>query len=198
MADVEGDEADDYVSPPGTPLLEDVVFCLLGGHGIRMEVNRAAWAHLREHGLFERPDVGAAKIEAWLREPLELDGRRIHYRFPRQRAERIARALVELGDYQADRLDPLRLRKKLMDLPGIGPKTASWIVRNWAGSDAVAILDVHVLRAGRIMGLFPENLKLPRDYEKLERSFLEFSNALGVRPSLLDAIIWREMRILTR
>jgi thermostable 8-oxoguanine DNA glycosylase len=85
-----------------------------------------------------------------------------------------------------------------MGLPGIGPKTASWIVRNWTGTDEVAILDVHVLRAGQLMGLFPREIKLPRDYGRLEQIFLEFSKALNVRASLLDAIIWREMRILTR
>jgi thermostable 8-oxoguanine DNA glycosylase len=84
-----------------------------------------------------------------------------------------------------------------MAIPGIGPKTASWIVRNWTGTDEVAILDVHVIRAGQLIGLFPKHIRLPRDYSALEARFLEFSHALKVRASLLDAIIWREMRVLT-
>ena len=83
-----------------------------------------------------------------------------------------------------------------MELPGIGPKTASWIVRNWLGSDDVAILDVHVLRAGILMGLFPEDCRLPKDYEVLEKKFLDFARAIQVRASLLDAIMWRDMRVL--
>jgi thermostable 8-oxoguanine DNA glycosylase len=83
-----------------------------------------------------------------------------------------------------------------MELPGIGPKTASWIARNWLGTDEVAILDVHVLRAGTMMGLFPKNYRMPRDYVFLEERFLALANALNVKASFLDAIIWREMRIL--
>jgi hypothetical protein len=198
LAEAEGNNADDYVSPSGTPLIEDVVFCLLGGYGIRMEVNRAAWDHLRSKGLFTSPAPDARQIETWLREPLVVAGRRIRYRFPRQRAERIACALAQLAHLNPSASDPLALRNELMCLPGIGPKTASWIVRNWSGSDAVAILDIHVIRAGQIMGLFPNDVRLPRDYDLLEERFLNFSKALGVRASLLDAIIWREMRTLTR
>lgn len=198
LAEAEGSAADDYVSPQGTPFIEDVIFCLLGGYGIRMEVNRAAWEHLRDSGLFDSPSLGPSQIETWLRQPLKVNGRSVRYRFPKQRADRIAQALATLRGADPDPADAIALRSDLMRLPGIGPKTASWIVRNWAGSDVVAILDVHVLRAGQIMGLFPRRLRLPRDYESLERSFLDFSAALGVRASLLDALIWREMRILTR
>ncbi len=47
-----------------------------------------------------------------------------------------------------------------------------------------------------MIGLFPENYRLPRDYETLEQRFLAFANALSVRTAVLDAIMWREMRIL--
>jgi endonuclease III len=42
-----------------------------------------------------------------------------------------------------------------MSLPGIGPKTASWIARNWLDADDVAILDIHIMRVGQVIGLFP-------------------------------------------
>jgi N-glycosylase/DNA lyase len=85
-----------------------------------------------------------------------------------------------------------------MRLPGIGPKTASWITRNWLGSDAVAILDVHVIRACCLMGLFSEPICLRREYEVLECKFLQFAENIGVRAAMLDALIWREMRLLGR
>jgi thermostable 8-oxoguanine DNA glycosylase len=163
-----------------------------------MEVNFAVWEHLHDKGLFGPTPPDAAQIEAWLREPFKVGGRMIRYRFPQQRAERIAQALKELECADPDPTDGLALRARLMQLPGVGPKTASWIVRNWAGSDALAILDIHVLKAGQIMGLFPTRARLSRDYEQLENCFLTFSKALGVRESLLDALIWREVRILTR
>ena len=49
-------------------------------------------------------------------------------------------------------MSPVALRDWLLAIPGIGPKTASWIVRNRTGSSAVAIIDVHILRAGTSAG----------------------------------------------
>lgn len=163
-----------------------------------MELNQAAWKHLKAAGILSTGHKPSAdSIESLLCERLDVEGRRVRYRFPRQRAHRIAFALEFLHDSPIDHLDPLQLRNSLMAIPGIGPKTASWIVRNWTGTDEVAILDVHVIRAGQLIGLFPKHIRLPRDYSALEARFLEFSHALKVRASLLDAIIWREMRVLT-
>ncbi|MGY3221470.1 thermostable 8-oxoguanine DNA glycosylase [Bradyrhizobium sp. USDA 4512] len=85
-----------------------------------------------------------------------------------------------------------------MKIPGVGPKTASWITRNWLGSDEVAILDIHIIRAGVLIGLFGRQQSVPRDYDVMEARFLAFAAALNVRPSLLDAVMWREMRKLGR
>jgi len=92
-------------------------------------------------------------------------------------------------------LTALELRDELLNLEGVGPKTASWIVRNLRGSDEVAILDIHVLRACSAMAVFPEEVSLPKDYEALERRFLNFATAIEVRASILDAVMWTEMRI---
>ena len=59
--------------------------------------------------------------------------------------------------------------------------------------DDVAILDIHVLRAGAIAGFFGPGLKVERDYLALEEQLLRFSEAIGVRASELDAVIWYEM-----
>ncbi|WP_299819179.1 hypothetical protein [uncultured Roseibium sp.] len=197
MADLEGGEADDYVSPMGTPLAEDLAFCLLGGFGVKMELNRAAWERLDTVGALRANDVpSAVEFEDLLSEPLLVNGRLHKYRYPKQRAGRLNVALNSIRNSPPDTNDPISFRNNLMELPGIGPKTASWIVRNHVGSDEVAILDVHVLRAGTMIGLFPETYRLPRDYEALERKFLRFAQALQIRTSILDAIMWREMRIL--
>ena len=86
------------------------------------------------------------------------------------------------------------IREALLQLEGIGPKTASWIVRNLLGSDEVAILDVHLIRACQQMRVFPHRLALPKDYDALEERFLSFSHAIRIRPSVLDAVIWSEAR----
>jgi thermostable 8-oxoguanine DNA glycosylase len=85
------------------------------------------------------------------------------------------------------------LRDWLVKSPGIGFKTASWVARNWLDADDVAILDIHILRAGALGGFLDETLTVERDYLDLEAQFLRFSHAIGVRPSELDAVIWFEM-----
>jgi hypothetical protein len=79
-----------------------------------------------------------------------------------------------------------------MSLPGIGPKTASWIARNWLDADDVAILDIHIMRVGQVIGLFPLEQTVERHYMALEERFLRFAELLDVRASELDAIIWRD------
>ncbi len=175
MVDLHGDEVESYSSPSDTPLAEDLAFCVLGGYGVKMELNQAAWLRLREARIFSRDPVPCAhEIEHLLSIPLNVGGRLQRYRYPRQRAHRLNVALNAIRTKPPSTEDPLRFREQLMELPGIGPKTASWIARNWLGTDEVAILDVHVLRAGTMMGLFPENYRLPNDYSALERRFLAF------------------------
>jgi len=179
----------------GGTLVEEVAFCLLGGYGITAEVARAAFTRLREVGVLRKSYCPtAAEIEDLLIKPLDVYGRPIRYRFPRQRSERISKAIYELSDDPPGEADHRAFRDRLMQLPGVGPKTASWITRNWLASDVVAILDVHVVRAGRLIGLFRMPFQLPRDYSRLEWRFLDFARCLGVRAGTLDALIWKEMR----
>ena len=189
---------DDYIAPAGTPLHNELGFCLLGGYGVKMEMNRVVWSKLLCEGIFEvgrRPS--ADEIEALLREPVRIGDRMSRYRFPRQRSIRLSGALRAIEDVPPPTSNVGAFRRSLMNISGIGPKTASWLARNWLGSDDVAIIDIHVLRAGQKMKLFKKNVRLPVDYDDLERRFLRFAKALSVRASLLDAIIWREMRLLT-
>jgi N-glycosylase/DNA lyase len=193
-----GSNSDNYVAPAGTSLHHELGFCLLGGYGIKMEMNRAAWSKLVDEGMLEvgrTPTPG--EIEALLREPVLVGDRMVRYRFPRQKAIRLAGALRAIENNPPTTNTAREFRRDLMKISGIGPKTASWLARNWLGSDDVAIIDIHVLRAGQKMQLFGANVKLPADYDDLETRFLQFAKALSVRASLLDAIIWREMRIMT-
>jgi len=177
-------------------LIREVAFCLLGGFGIRFEVNQAAFARLEACGFFEMhpSNINEAIIRSWLSEPLVINGKRQRYRFPNQRAQRLVGMLSFLEMNDLSGLSAGALRGALLRIAGIGPKTASWIVRNCLGSDEVAIIDVHLIRACTTMHVFPKDFSLPRDYEALEARFLRFSKALNVRPSVLDAVIWSEIR----
>jgi N-glycosylase/DNA lyase len=176
----------------GRTLSEEVGACLLGGHGIPAPVGMAAYERLRKLGAFTETPPPEAQFEAWLREPMQVGQRQVRYRFAAQKARYLAASLPfvrSAPEFSAGN----QLRDWLMQLPGIGPKTASWIARNWMDADDVAILDIHIMRVGQTIGLFPRELTVERHYSQLEALFLQFSKALDVRASELDAVVWYEM-----
>jgi N-glycosylase/DNA lyase len=181
----------------GASLEEELTACLLGGHGIPARVGVAAFQRLRTRGILKgTPSV--ANLLAQLKEPLLLDGCPVRYRFANQKARYLSAALRMIRENPPSTASGRSLRDALTAFPGIGLKTASWIARNWMDADDVAILDIHVLRAGALAGFLDSSLRVDRDYLTLERQFLNFSHAIGVRPSELDALIWLEMASSSR
>lgn len=175
----------------GKTLIEEIAVCVLGGFGMPAEVGLAAFARMREERLLLEGTT-AVTIENALLRPLWIGRRNVRYRYPRQKANYLAGILDRV--YQSTPpSDPLDLREYLRTLPGIGPKTASWIVRNWTNSDDVAILDVHILRALRHLKLI-EKVSLPRDYVDTEQVFISLARGMRVRASTLDVVMWEHMR----
>lgn len=180
----------------GRNLTEEIAACLLGGFGMSADLGLAAFERVRDLGLLEYSTSEHAIFDA-LKRPFQIKGRRVHYRYPAQKARYLSLSLSRLENSPAP--EPFQsesLRAWLINLPGIGPKTASWIVRNHLASNDVAILDVHIIRAGRIMGLFRETDDVTRRYLEMERRFLEFSKALDCPASLLDSLMWDQMRVM--
>lgn len=177
----------------GTTLKEEVGACLLGGHGIPASVGLAAFHHVKQLGAFNDLPPSEEILLEWLREPIQVDGRLVRYRFAKQKARYLAAALQKLASEYPPLGSGRALRDWLLDIPGIGYKTASWVARNWLDADDVAILDIHILRAGLLGKFFEESLTVERHYLELEDQFIQFSKGLGVRASELDALIWLEM-----
>ncbi|MDI6910412.1 hypothetical protein [Nocardioides sp.] len=71
-------------------------------------------------------------------------------------------------------------------------------MRNHLASDAVAIIDIHIQRAGVIAGVFNPAWEPGRDYDVMEAFFLAWAAAGRVRASDLDAVIWSDMSKLGR
>ncbi len=181
-------------------LAEEVVACLLGGYGLPARIGLAAFRAVRAAGLIATdPAPNCAALERVLSGPLLLDSGRppVRYRFPVQRAARVTCALQRLSEHEVPQ-DPWELRDWLVGVPGIGPKTASWIVRNWHGTDGIAIIDVHVRKAGLAAGFFLPSWKLPRDYALFEAAFSHVAAIGGVSTAALDARIWRDLSFLGR
>ena len=193
----------------GRTLVEETAACLLGGYGIPADVGLAAFIRLRDAQLLAEPVIAAEtptalaeRIRALLAEPLDVHGRRVRYRFAAQKAAYVAAATHRLVTAppplslhiartpEGDRA----LRDWLLTLPGVGLKTASWIVRNHRRSDAVAVLDVHIVRAGRTLRLFRAGDEVSRHYREMEARYLAFATGLGVSAAELDDVMWRALR----
>jgi thermostable 8-oxoguanine DNA glycosylase len=179
----------------GRSLAEELIACILGGYGIPAEVGLAAYHRLRPYLSDPQCLADEHRVHELLREPLNVGNRQVRYRFARQKAGYVAAACRELPNID-DALPDRALRDRLMRLHGFGPKTASWVVRNWRASDKVAILDIHIVRAGNELGIFRSDWRVERHYDLLERAYLEFAGALGVKASILDSVMWMTMRQL--
>lgn len=184
----------------GASLAEETALCLLGGHGITEMMALASFQRLRDEGLLAGAPSERDLYEA-LSRPFEFAERPrpVKYRFPRLKAERLAAALHILHTQQApDGLAPRALRDWLLVLPGVGMKTASWTVRNLTSSNDVAIIDIHIRRAGVAAGVFSRHWKLPKDYRRFEEAFVEWASYGGVRTADLDWCIWSWLAELGR
>ena len=182
----------------GQTLREEVAACLLGGFGLPFELGLAAYGAVRDAGCLEPgASPSSADLEAVLRAPLLVGNAWRRYRFPAQRASRLAGALDYIAHHDLPP-SPLAVRDWLLRAPGIGPKTASWVVRNHYGSDDVAVLDVHVMRAGKVAGVFDRTWTPIRHYALIEGFFLSWAQHGSVPAGDLDAVIWSEQVELSR
>lgn len=185
---------------------DELLFCLLGGHGVTFELARSAAEVLAPLNVFSA-EWETAELEARIRteleaaqfEPRRLDGSLRRYRYPARKALLIAQAagwvsmrhtleehLVELSDEGAR-------REFLCECPGIGMKTASWLLRNVGLGEALAVVDIHVLRALSAAGRITE-AKLPRDYHVVEQHFLAWCDELNAPPAAFDLMVWEWQR----
>jgi thermostable 8-oxoguanine DNA glycosylase len=204
-------QAYDELVSPGPPasepgLRDELLFCLLGGHGITFEMNRSAQAVIAELDVFSERHGADALWEDLVRalsaprfDPPRKDGSLRRYRFPRRKATLIvaARAWVlgagSLTDQLAARACERDRRAWLMSCPGLGPKSASWVLRNTGWAHDLAILDIHVLRAMAEEGVIGE-ARLEADYEAVERKFLDWCRVLDAAPAVFDLFLWEWQR----
>lgn len=185
-----------------TSLSDEICACLLGGYGITAEMSYAAYDKLKNAGLTKpNPNISVEmlyeRIYSVLASALMVANKKVHYRFPSQKARCISRALIKLANEIRPKGE-LEFRNWLLTFSGIGPKTASWITRNWLGSDKVAIIDIHIFRACTLMGLFKGTENVSRCYQALENKFLSMAMAMKVSPAKMDVVMWTRMREMGR
>jgi len=176
------------------PLEDEVVFCMLSGFGVRAEVARAAFLACRDQGLIASRCTDPGRWSRVLGQPLVVNGKMVRYRYPNQKARYLADAMTKLQGGAIDTRSGRALRDSLLRIKGCGRKTAGFIARNHLDTDEVAILDIHVVRAGLLMDVFSPGDRVERDYDRMEVRFIDFCQAAGVRPATLDSVIWQQMR----
>lgn len=167
-----------------------VVWGLLHGGGIKAESGNAFLEPVMAL-LEQQPTPTAEAIEAVLRTPTGDVGR---YRFPHIRGGYIAAAVDQLRrDPPPD--DPERFRRYLLDLRGVGPKTAALIVSGVTGGNAaVHINDIWLRRALIPAGVFRPEWQVDHDYDRFEDAFLQYARHGNVTPGALDWCIWELAR----
>lgn len=184
----------------------ELIFCLLSGFGISYEHALSASTCVLELDPFDRRWTPQAlerrictELEQSQFEPRRRDGSLRRYRFPRRKAELVVAATTWLSDH-VDVVGELAAiaseqerRRFLCCCPGVGPKTASWLLRNLGLATELAILDVHLLRALRAAGRVGA-LRLPRDYELAERAFLDWCRELDAPAAAFDLFVWEWQR----
>jgi N-glycosylase/DNA lyase len=174
-------------------LIEEICACILGGYGIKSEFAVLAFERLANLNLIV-PGTTFEQLYIALSTPFLYDNHWVKYRFPKQKAKYIAAFLSRKDlDYIPEE-DDYELRSWLLTVPGIGMKTASWITRNWLDSKKVAILDIHIYRAGLLAGFFRPTKDITKNYVSMEQSYLNFSSAIGVDAANLDALIWLQLK----
>jgi len=185
----------------GSTLLEEVALCLLGGHGITEQMAYVSFARLRGEGLLTGARQSVPRLHAALARPFDVPGcpRPVRYRFPMLKAERLSAAIDVLASSTPPSPNqPRVLRDWLLRVPGVGAKTASWVLRNLTRSDDIAVIDIHIRRAGVVAGVFDPTWKLPRDYRRFEEAFVQWARLGGVPTADLDACIWASLAELGR
>jgi thermostable 8-oxoguanine DNA glycosylase len=203
--------ADYEARTPAAPASEcavrqELVFCLLGGHGVSFELARSATDVVMTLCPFDpgwRPTDLAAALQAELSaakfDPRRRDGSLRRYRYPVRKAELVTAAVAwvsvngPLSIHLAELPSEFERREWLCQCPGIGPKSASWFLRNTGAAKELAILDVHILRAMREAGRLGE-ASLPRDYAAVEALFREWCEELGASVFALDLFLWQWQR----
>jgi N-glycosylase/DNA lyase len=187
-------------------LRHELVFCLLGGHGVTFELALSATDVVMALCPFEsfwtsselthvlREELSKAQFD-----PRRKDGSLRRYRYPNRKTDLLLKARNwvlennELSQGLAAIDCEYERREWLCGCPGMGPKSASWLLRNTGYADRLAILDVHILRAMQEAGRLPAT-RLPHDYESVEAYFLAWCDELDAPVSALDLFLWEWQR----
>jgi len=117
-----------------------------------------------------KPDVLARAREADIREAIRSGGL---YNVKAKRIKELSKAVLD--KFSGDLAPVLALqkteaRKRFMELPGIGPKTADVLLADRHGYSQVFVVDTHMERIAKRLGVVKQNAK----YEEIQLALKNF------------------------
>lgn len=84
---------------------------------------------------------------------------------------------------------------ELMDIKGIGPKTARAFLVHTREAQKFAVIDTHLLKFFRHQGIIaPKSTPTGKKYNELERAYLKICFEWGLESADLDLAIWNHYR----
>lgn len=172
----------------------------------------AAADAIDKHGYLRQDDqssdVLTDRIFDLLSTPLNVEGKKRSYRFPKARAGQLAatRAAVTkaCGSLNAliSGLSANDTRTWLVThAPGVGPKQASMFLRNCGITYDLAILDRHVLNYMSAQGIYSgrqTSISGLNQYDRYEKTLRSHACELDCPVGLLDWAIWIVMRVANK
>jgi N-glycosylase/DNA lyase len=145
------------------------------------------------------------KLEALLRTPALVGGRRRMYRFPSSKAHQLARTRAAVTNAAGTLTSlinsfesPTAAREWFSTFaPGVGPKQASMFLRNVGLSYELAVLDRHVISYMHAQELLSSEESLARlvSYSRVEERLSSHAAQMGHEVGYLDWAIWIVMRV---
>jgi N-glycosylase/DNA lyase len=192
-------------------LWRELTCCVLSSQ-VSYQIALSATSRLNQLGVFSRISgrestaVLYREIYNALNNPLNVDGKRVRYRFPSLRARQICatRDALETDDLFLSTLvyrnetDLEKRRQLISTVFGFGPKQTSMFLRNVSESYGLAILDRHALRFMNILGLVADReasvSATLRQYELIEFRFSKYASRIGYPTGYVDWAVWIVMR----
>ena len=183
-------------------LWRQLAFCILGSR-VRHEVAVEAVEAMEEHDLLTvlRRCHRASQVQDDIEGVLETC-----YPFSRRAAMCLRQSAECIGSGPGSVRRLLRqarsmcqARRRLMrEAKGVGPKQASLFLRNIGYSRRLAVLDCHLLRYMRMVGVrnaFARRITTLAGYERIEGAFVARADSFGCQPSRFDLAVWIVMRV---
>ncbi|XID91613.1 hypothetical protein ACF3MZ_24380 [Paenibacillaceae bacterium WGS1546] len=190
-------------------VLDEFFFVILGGFGISYELNLSGLQVLKQQGLLDDEHYKEKRslniIEEKIKEqfskkqfaPVTSSGELRKYRYLETKPKIISNAGYWLWEgcrwELHDKLQSMTTTQSRMWLcccPGIGMKSASWLLRNAGFSEDCAVFDVHIIRFLDFLGFpIPESLS-EKVYLGLEDALRKVCSSIGVSLGKMDYLLW--------